>query len=316
MPQLSVAGQQFEVALGSNLLDALKVSGIAVPSSCRAGSCQVCQVRCVVGQLHDAQPQALPAERYAEGWRLACQCRVEGDVQLEVFDPEREGMQAAVVGHDWLTPDVLRLRLLPERLLRYQAGQHLQLCAGPELLRPYSLASLPNEDHWLEFHVQCRTQGAFSDFARQLQLGSTLRLGAVQGGGLHYDPDWQSRPLLLLASGTGLAPLYGVLREALRQGHTAPIRLCHVAHDTQGHYLRNDLLALAEAHPQLALEFIVAAELPAFLAQFRLVERRSIALVCAHPVRVEAFAKSLYLAGLPRAQVFADVFVSANEQGE
>lgn len=316
MPQLNVAGQQFEVARGSNLLDALKAGGIAVPSSCRAGSCQVCQVRWISGDLQDCQPEALPAERYAEGWRLACQCRVEGDVRLEVFDPERDGVKASVVGHDWLSPDVLRLRLLPERVLRYQAGQHLQLCAGPELLRPYSLASLPNEDRWLEFHVQCRTQGAFSDFARQLQLGSILRLGAVQGGSLHYDAEWQSRSLLLLASGTGLAPLYGVLREALRQGHAAPIRLCHVAHDAQGHYLRSDLLALAEAHPQLALEFIVAAELPAFLAQFRLVERRGIALVCAHPVRVEAFAKCLYLAGLPRTQVFADVFVSANEQGE
>lgn len=316
MPQLSVAGQQFEVALGSNLLDALKVSGIAVPSSCRAGSCQVCQVRCVAGQLYDAQPQALPVERYADGWRLACQCRVAGDAQLEIFDPARAGMLATVVGHDWLTPDVLRLRLLPERALRYQAGQHVQLCAGSELLRPYSLASLPNEDRWLEFHVQCRTQGAFSQFARQLQLGSTLRLGAVQGGSLHYDAEWQSRPLLLLASGTGLAPLYGVLREALCQGHAAPIRLCHVAHDAEGHYLRQELLVLAEEHPQLRLEFIVAAELPAFLAQFRLVERRSIALVCAHPARVEAFAKCLYLAGLPRTQVFADVFVSANEQGE
>lgn len=316
MPQLSVAGQRFEVTLGSNLLDALRGGGIVVPSSCRAGSCQVCQVRCMAGDLQDAQPQALPAGRYAEGWRLACQCRVAGDVTLEIVDPERAGMAATVVGHDWLTPDVLRLRLLPERALRYQAGQHVQLCAGPELLRPYSLASLPNEDRWLEFHVQCRRHGAFSEFARQLQLGSSLRLGTVQGGSLHYDPDWQSRPLLLLASGTGLAPLYGVLREALRQGHAAPIRLCHVAHDASGHYLCSELLALAVEYPQLRMEFIVAAELPAFLAQFRLVERRSIALVCAHPARVEMFAKCLYLAGLPRTQVFADRFVSANEQGE
>ena len=186
----------------------------------------------------------------------------------------------------------------------------------PNCCVPIRWPACPNEDRWLEFHVQCRTQGAFSQFARQLQQGSTLRLGAVQGGSLHYDAEWQSRPLLLLASGTGLAPLYGVLREALRQGHTAPIRLCHVAHDAQGYYLRKELLALAKEHPQLRLEFILAAELPAFLAQFRLVERRSIALVCAHPVRVEAFAKCLYLAGLPRTQVFADVFVSANEQGE
>ena len=81
------------------------------------------------------------------------------------------------------------------------------------------------------------------------------------------------------------------------------------------HYRCNRLLRWLLAL-QLCIGLAVAAELPAFLAQFRLVERRSIALVCAHPARVEAFAKCLYLAGLPRTQVFADVFVSANEQGE
>jgi NAD(P)H-flavin reductase len=84
--------------------------------------------------------------------------------------------------------------------------------------RPYSLASLPDDDPWLEFHIDCHAPGAFCDAARRLREGDSLRLGELRGGALHYDPDWQERPLLLMASGTGLAPLWGILRQALRDG--------------------------------------------------------------------------------------------------
>jgi ferredoxin-NADP reductase len=69
-----------------------------------------------------------------------------------------------------------------------------------------------------------------------LQVGDELRLGELRGGALHYDPDWQARPLWLLAAGTGLAPLWGILREALRQGHQGEIRCC-MWHTRAGHYL-------------------------------------------------------------------------------
>jgi ferredoxin-NADP reductase len=119
--------------------------------------------------------------------------------------------------------------------LRYRAGQHLVVWAG-RVARPYSLASLPQEDPFLEFHLDCRQPGEFSDIARQLRVGDRLRLGELRGGALHYDPDWQTRPLWLLASGTGLGPLWGMLREALRQDHQGAIRLIHLAHDADGHY--------------------------------------------------------------------------------
>src|SRR5690606_27165718 len=79
--------------------------------------------------------------------------------------------------------------------------------------------------------------GAFTGVARRLQVGDALRLGELRGGALHYDPGWRERPLWLLAAGTGLAPLWGVLREALRQRHQGPIRLMHQARDASGHYL-------------------------------------------------------------------------------
>ena len=231
------------------------------------------------------------------------------DLEVQLFDPTRDGLPAQVQALDWLSPTVLRLRLLPDRPLRYAAGQHLVLWTADGVARPYSLASLPGEEPWLEFHLDCRQNGAFSDAARQLQAGDVLRLGELRGGALHYDPAWQERPLWLLAAGTGLAPLWGVLREALRQHHQGPIRVIHQAHDAAGHYLAEPLQALVATHPQLDVQLLTASEQAAFLAQLRLVSRQTVALLCGSPASVETFARRLFILGVPRSQVLADLFL-------
>ncbi|WP_296263240.1 iron-sulfur-binding ferredoxin reductase [Pseudomonas sp. UBA6562] len=303
MPELCAGTRRWSVPDGSNLLDALNQQGLNVPYSCRAGSCHACLVRCLEGAPDDARPDALSAAQRLHGWRLACQCRVSGDLRVAVFDPARDGQPAQVHSVDWLG-DVLRLRLRLERALRYRAGQHLVLWLGP-VARPYSLASLPGEDDGLEFHIDCRHSGAFRDRARGLKTGDWVGLGELSGGALHYDPDWQDRPLWLLAAGTGLAPLWGVAREALRQGHQAGITLLHVAHDAAGHYLAPTL----RQTPGIDSVCVLHADLDAALANLRPASRQTLALLCGAPTFVERLARRLFIAGVPRNQVLADSFV-------
>jgi ferredoxin-NADP reductase/ferredoxin len=306
MPELDSGSQRWTVAAGSNLLDALNEAGLQVPFSCRAGSCHACLVRCLAGEPQDRKPDALSVDKRERGWRLACQCQVVDDLRVAVFDPQGDGTATRVSGCDWLSANVLRLRLLAERPLRYQAGQHLVLwtCTpdGVRIARPYSIASLAQADDFLEFHLDCRRDGAFIDQARQFKVGDTLQVGEVRGGALHYDPEWQARPLWLFAAGTGLAPLWGVLHEALRQGHHGPIRLLHMANE---HYLDEPLRALAQVHPNLTVEQFPAGEPP----PLRLSSRQTIALVCGSPISVEEFSRRLFLAGLPRNQLYSDVFI-------
>ncbi|MDU9404463.1 iron-sulfur-binding ferredoxin reductase [Pseudomonas sp. zfem004] len=302
MPELYVGERRFTVPTASNLLDALNDAGCAVPYSCRAGSCHACLVRCLDGLPVDAKPEALSADKRDEGWRLACQCTVAGDLRVAVFDPQRDGLPARVSTLDWFG-DVLRLRLEPQRPLRYRAGQHLVLWCG-DVARPYSLASLPGEDDCLEFHIDCSRPGAFCDRARQMSVGDEIRLGELRGGALHYDPDWQTRPLWLLAAGTGLAPLWGILREALRQGHQGEIRVLHVARDRTGHYLAEPLMRM----DGVSVELVLADQLDDALATLRPSSRQTMALVCGAPGRVERFSRRLFIAGVPRNQVLADVF--------
>lgn len=308
MPELRVAGRTLATDDGDNLLDALLEAGLNVPYSCRAGACHACMVRCR-GELEDAQPQALSPAQREQGWRLACQCRVRGDLDVELFDPQREGLPARIAALDWLSPQVLCLRLQPERPLRYQPGQHVQLFTPTGLARTYSLASLPGEDPWLEFHIRCRPGSAFGEAARTFQPGDTLRLAGPHSGGLHYDPSWSGQPLCLLASGTGLAPLWAILRQALAEHHQGAIRIIHFADANTGHYLAEPLLALAAAHPQVEVQLQPPADQSPVLAEMRLVERRTRFLLCGSPARVEAFARRLFLLGAPRSQVLAETFL-------
>lgn len=309
MPELHVGERHWSVATGSNLLDSLNDAGCNVPYSCRAGSCHACLVRCLDGEPVDVSPEALGLAQRDAGWRLACQCRVATDLRLELFDPRRDGQPARVLATDWLGGEVLRLRLQPLNGLRYQAGQHLLLWTAEGVARPYSLASVPGDDPWLEFHLDCRQLGAFCTSARALVPGMELRLGELRAGALHYDPDWQERPLWLLAAGTGLAPLWGILREALRQEHRGPIRLLHLARDREGHYLADALRERAEQHPQLQVELLTPTELPMALSALRVQSRQTVALVCGAPGSVEEFSRRLFLAGVPRNQVYSDLFV-------
>lgn len=261
-------------------------------------------MRCLAGVPGDARPDALNEGKRLEGWRLACQCRVESDLQVAVFDPVRDGAPARVVALDWLGAQVLRLRLQPDRPLRYQAGQHLVLWSAQGVARPYSLASVPGEDEWLEFHLDCRHAGAFCSAARGCRWATWCAWGVAR---------WRAAlrsglagPAVVAAGGGFRAgATVGIVREALRQEHQGAIRVVHVASEAGGHYLQRELDELARRYPQVEVQLLIPEE----LGPMRLASRQTIALACGSASSVERFARGLFLAGLPRNQLFADVFV-------
>ncbi len=305
MPDIRVGERRLAVAAGSNLLDALLAGGIAVPHSCRAGSCHACLVHCLQGEVDDTLPEALDPARREAGWRLACQCRVLGDLVLQPFDPERDGLPASVVACHWLG-DVLRLRLEPERPLRYRAGQHLLLWSDDGVARPYSLASLPHEDPWLEFHIDCSAPGAFCDRARRLAPGALLRLGELRGGALRYEPDWQERPLLLMAAGTGLAPLWGYFARPCARNTRRRSSCCTWRATTTW---RASWRSWPGVIRKCASTWCRRRSCPLPWPISALFRGAAWRLLCGQPASVERFARHLYLAGVPRSQTLADLFL-------
>ena len=145
---------------------------------------------------------------------------------------------------------MLRVHLRPEGPFDYRAGQYLTLLRGDGLARSYSLASLPGEEA-LELHVRLLPGGEMSGWlGTQARPGEAVR---IQGpvGECFYVPGQPEQPLLLAGTGTGLAPLYGVVRDALAEGHTGPIWLFHGARERRGLYLVEALRELASRHPNL-----------------------------------------------------------------
>ncbi|MFD1699610.1 iron-sulfur-binding ferredoxin reductase [Halopseudomonas phragmitis] len=309
MPELRIGPQRLQVASGSNLLDELLADGQPVAWSCRSGHCQSCLVQAQPGQAPEAACSELDPEQQAQGWLLACQCQVRQDMDLHLLDPAQDGLPAQISRMEYLAENILLLGLHPERPLRYQAGQHLSLWLDAELARPYSIASLPGEPE-LQFHLALKAQGQFSQRIQRMNIGERIYLGRANGH-CHYQSDWQDRPLLLLGRGTGLSPLQAVARDALKHGHRAAIELWHWHPESGDCYLRSELEKLAQAHPQtLRLHLHPQSQLSSDMASLRLASRHTLALVCGHPEFVEQWRKPLFMAGLPRRQVFDEAFVS------
>jgi ferredoxin-NADP reductase len=289
------------------MLDTLLAAGQRVPWSCRAGQCQTCLVQALDGPVPAQASTGLAPEQRQAGWLLACQCPLAGDMRLKLHDPAHDGLGARIVDMQITGKSVLLLQLKPDRPVRFQPGQHMVVWLDSELGRPYSIASQASDTD-LRFHLRVRTGGAFSEKIQIMEPGHRVYLGAP-GGHFHYDPDWQDKPLLLLAAGTGLAPLQAIARHALASGHQARIELRHW-YDGNECYLEQELRDLAAAHATLTLHLRPRAELAADLTQLRLASRSTLALVCGPPAFVEQVRKPLFMAGLPGRQIIDEAFLS------
>ena len=221
--RLSFEGRDHVPADGETVLDCLDRNQAGVPSFCRNGVCQSCLLCAQSGAIPPAAQQGLKATWRASGWFMSCMCRPTTDMQLSRVEAARTFV-ARVAEVALLSERVLRVRLTRPEGFDYAAGQFIQLRRPDGLMRPYSLASTA-EAELLELHVALLPLGRMS----QWLLGATGCTVELHGpfGECFYVPEIPPRPLLLAGTGTGLAPLFGVLRTALQSGHSAPLHLLH-----------------------------------------------------------------------------------------
>lgn len=219
-----------------------------------------------------------------------------------------------------LSGSVARLRLAPRASFSYRAGQFVNLSRADGLTRSYSLASLPREE-CLELHVREVPHGRMSAWlCRELRPGDVLSLRGPAGE-CFYTAENQEQPLVLAGTGTGLAPLYGIVRDALSQGHQGPIELLHGARDEAGLYYEEELRALAAKHANLrytrcvlqgeAREGLEVGELPKLVKAHVPNAKGWRAYLCGDPNLVKSLKRALFLGGASLQEIFADPFVEA-----
>ena len=307
MPAIEFRGGSYPASGAETVLEALQRHGVEVPFSCKKGTCHSCVLRHLGGQPPPAE--ALPTlgeTSRALGYFLPCAFTPTEDIRIA--DPGEELLsRATVVDRTLLAKGVLRLRLAPVKPFAYRAGQYVNVRRPDGVTRAYSLASVPGADAHLELHVRRRRNGVLSSWLFDtLAVGDPLDLFGPSGT-TFYAPGRPEQPLLLVATGTGLAPLYGVVRDALRRGHAGPIALYHGAFREDGVYLEDELRALTAAHPQL--RHATCGEEVAYVAlQAHPDLSRWRVFLCGSSELVHAARRAAYLAGASLADILGDAF--------
>ncbi|MEZ5487215.1 MAG: FAD-binding oxidoreductase [Steroidobacteraceae bacterium] len=220
---------------GETLLEAGLRAGLVLPYECRNGGCQVCVCSVLQGEVDHGmyQPGALTDAMRAEGKTLMCCATALDDVSIEVdvesIDPGGAApilqREARIESMRLLSDDVMQLMLsLPggERM-DFGAGQYINVLLEDGQARAYSFANAPHDNALIELHIKLVPGGAFSPRVfTSLKVGDTLRIEGPFGRFTLHPGD---RPILLVATSTGFAPLKSIVEDAFHRGIRRPMRL-------------------------------------------------------------------------------------------
>jgi NAD(P)H-flavin reductase/ferredoxin len=318
MPAIEFEGNSYALVEKESVLDALLRNGVKAAHSCKAGSCGSCLMRAAEGQVPARSQAGLKDSWKAQGYFLACVCHPEADLTLTPVGQDAQ-LGATITSLELLSPDVLRARVHCDAPISFRAGQYVTIMREG-LARSYSIASLPEEGE-LELHVRRiaggRMSGWLHDHARVGERVSVLG----PSGECFYVPGKEDQPILLVGTGTGLAPLYGILRDALHHGHRGPIHLFHGALHQGGLYLVDELRRLVHRHSQIEYTPAVLngseSEGMAVGSIDQVVLKRFPKLsgwrgyICGDPAIVKLLKKKLFLSGMASRDIYSDAFLPA-----
>lgn len=323
-------GHSFEAAEEESILDAALNQGQNLPYGCRNGFCGDCKGRVVAGEVRypaGFEPQTLRPEERSAGYALLCKAMPAGDVTLEVKEVSQGEelpmveLDATVERVEQLTADVVRLFLrLPEaETLRFLAGQYINFILNDGRRRAFSLANAPHNEGAIELHLRHVAGGAFTEHVfGDMQAGEKLRIeGPV---GQFYLREGSDRKVILVAGGTGFAPVKAIVEHALEEKSNRPMHLYWGVREQKDLYL--DALARdwAARHPSFSYTPVLSEPQAADAWQGRtgfvhnaVVEDYADlsgfdVYMAGPPVMIDAARAAFSAQGLPQEQLYYDSF--------
>ncbi len=328
------AGDIIEAAASESILDAALRAGLALPYGCRNGTCGTCRGTLLEGRVHyplGLAPPALTKDAEAEHGVLPCCAIPDSDLRVEIISTAEDAtpvriMPARVEQLRALSPDVVCLRLkLPDSVrMPFRAGQYVNVLLRDGRRRAFSIANAPHDDEWLELHIRYIPGGEFTAHVfADLREKEILRIEGPLGA--FYLREDSPRPALLVAGGTGFAPLKGILEHAFHVGDRRQFHLYWGARARADLYLLELAERWAGEHSNLRFTPVLAEP----RAEDRWEGRRGLVtdVVVADypelssfdvyasgpPAMVEAGARLFLSRGLPRQQIFSDAFTFAHD---
>jgi CDP-4-dehydro-6-deoxyglucose reductase len=333
------AGLTFDVARDEPILAAAIRAGVGLPYGCRDGACGSCKSRLVEGRvIHGAhQLRTLPREEEDAGWILTCcatpqtDCVVQARTVAGAGEYPVQKMPARVAGLERVAPDVMRMTLqLPATVaLKYRAGQYVEFILRDGSRRSYSMANAPErlgEPPMIELHLRHMPGGKFTDHVfGAMKEKEILRVeGPLGSFFLREDSD---APVVLLASGTGLAPIKAIVEHMRAKSLARPAVLYWGCRRKADLYLHDWAVEAAGALPWLRYVPVLSEPTPdgAWDGRTGLVHEAVMAdlpdlsahqvYACGAPVMVESAQRDFVArCGLPEDQFFADSFTSERDK--
>jgi NAD(P)H-flavin reductase/ferredoxin len=234
-------------------------SGIRLEHDCLEGACGECKALCTQGEfeLDDYSEEALSAQEKEQGYTLLCRMKVKAPCVIELPYPshhlaaqhEPQWLDAIVVAIEAVSSSVRRMVIRAKtEAPRFLPGQYVHIeVPGNGAVRSYSFANPPGEED-LEFFLKVYPEGAMSDYLRQrAQADDAIRIRGPLG---HFYLRAVRRPLVLVAGGTGLAPMLSMLRTlaTLRSG-VPPIHLVYGVNEASEFFAKSELESLVMKLP-------------------------------------------------------------------
>jgi len=325
MPQLVFQGESYQLGKQETVLECLLRHGVNIPNSCRSGICQSCLMRATSGSPSASSQKDLKPAWREQGYFLACSCIPDEDLELALPDAmDVSQHNVTVVSIDKLNEQIVRVKLRCDEPFEYRAGQFVNLRRKDGLQRSYSLASVPILSDDLEIHIKKVDGGEMSNWLHEeVNAGEAMTISAPHGECYYASAENDEQGLMLIGTGSGLAPLWAVVQDALHNNHQGLILLFHGGGQPQELYLVDELMALAEKHANFRY-------FPCLLGQddrtnsedFYFGSVEDIALkqeaklagwavyLCGNPVMVNGAKRRVYLAGASLQEIHADPFIT------
>ncbi|RTL55572.1 MAG: CDP-6-deoxy-delta-3,4-glucoseen reductase [Rhodocyclaceae bacterium] len=329
---LQPSGHSFTAPADETLLAAADAAGLSLPYGCRNGACSVCKVTVLAGSVdHGAsQDWALPAEQRAAGKALLCCAKPLSDLVLETKevkvnrDIPVKTLPCRVQRLEKLAPDViaLSLKLPANERLQFLAGQYIEFILKDGGRRAFSLANAPHDDEFLQVHIRLVPGGSFTTHVFEvMKEKDILRFEGPLG--TFFLREESAKPIVMLAGGTGFAPIKSLVEHAIHHKMERPIHLYWGARDKAGLYLPALPQQWAEEYPHIKYSPVLsdATDADAWSGRRGLVHQAVLedlpdlsgyqVYACGAPAMIDAAQQDFAAAGLPSEEFFADSFTFA-----
>lgn len=326
------SGRTFQVAADESVLSAGIRQGVELPYGCKDGACGSCKCKLLSGKVghtphHD---KALSPQEAASGLVLTCCAVPQSDLILESRQVTGQGalpikkMPARVSRLERVSQDVMLLQLqLPANdAFIFHAGQYIEFILRDGVRRCYSMANPPHRGSHLELHIRHMPGGKFTDHVfASMQEKEILRLEGPYGS--FYLREDSTKPIILLASGTGFAPIKALLEHMQHKSIQRPVSLYWGARRPVDLYLDAWVREQCTIMPNLTYVPVVsdATAEDAWSGRTGYVHRAVLedyadlrhhqVYACGAPIVVDCARKDFSLAAqLPAEEFFADAFTS------